>query len=193
MSFHAIVEEFPERRVYRIERAAYRALLGAGVFLSKRAELIRGVIVEMSPQNHPHARAVENLNALLFEAVARRARVRCQLPLVAADQSEPEPDLVVAAHDDGHDDHPSRPLLVVEVADATFRFDRIAKRELYAESGFPEYWIVDVARRRVEVYTQPMGAAYQQVSVVESDGAVTLSAFPDRSIPVAAMFEGVAT
>jgi Uma2 family endonuclease len=191
VSLHAVIEEFPERRVYRIDRRAWRAMIDAGVFRDRRAELIRGVIVEMSPQNHPHARVIENLTELLHEALRRRARVRCQLPVVAADESEPEPDLAVVARDDDGEDHPRSAQLVVEVADRSLRFDRVGKRPLYAESGFPEYWIVDIEHRRVEVYRGPTGSQYATCVVVELDGAVTIDAFPDVSIPVAAMFAGV--
>ncbi len=190
MSLHAIIEEFPERRVFPIDRATWRAMIDSGAFVGRRAELIRGVIVEMSPQNQPHARVIQNLTRLLFEALGRRADVRCQLPLVAIDHSEPEPDLAVVPIE-ALDDHPSAPHLVIEVSDSSLRYDRLAKRELYAESGYPEYWIVDLARRRVEVYRQPAGDAYATCEVIEADGSLVIAAFPDVRIALAAMFEAV--
>jgi Uma2 family endonuclease len=191
MSLHAIIEEFPERSIVRIDRRAWRALIDAGAFAGRRAELIRGVIVQMSPQNPPHARVIQNLTRALFEALGRRADVRCQLPVVAADESEPEPDLAVVPMETASGDHPRVVHLVVEVADSTLRFDRAAKRPLYAESGFPEYWIVDVERRQIEVYRHPEGQSYATCSVVDADSEATIAAFPDVRVAVSALFVGV--
>ena len=47
----------------------------------------------------------------------------------------------------------SAPDLVVEVlSPRTTARDRTVKRERYAHYGVPEYWIIDLDRRRVEVY-----------------------------------------
>jgi Uma2 family endonuclease len=47
----------------------------------------------------------------------------------------------------------SAPDLVVEVlSPSTAARDRTVKRERYAHYGVPEYWIIDLGRRRVEVY-----------------------------------------
>lgn len=165
-------------------------MIDAGAFIGRRAELIRGVIVEMSPQNEPHARVKRNLLRLLFDAVGHRADVLYQAPVLAADESEPEPDLAVVPMDDS-DEHPRHPHLVIEVSDSTLRYDRVGKRPLYAESGFPEYWIVDLAKRRVEVYRGPKGDEYATCEVVEADGSLAIAAFPDVRIAVAAMFRAV--
>jgi len=41
------------------------------------------------------------------------------------------------------------------VADATLDFDRQRKQILYARAGIPEYWIVNLIDRCVEVYRGP--------------------------------------
>ena len=43
--------------------------------------------------------------------------------------------------------------LLVEVSDKTYPKDSGPKRRAYAKRGIPAYWIVDVNRRVVEVYT----------------------------------------
>jgi len=45
----------------------------------------------------------------------------------------------------------------MEVADATLHHDRESKGPLYAAARIPEYWIVNLVDRQVEVYTQPRG------------------------------------
>jgi Uma2 family endonuclease len=46
------------------------------------------------------------------------------------------------------------PRLVIEVlSPSTARFDRVTKRRRYQRSGIPDYWIVDLDARLVEVWT----------------------------------------
>lgn len=44
---------------------------------------------------------------------------------------------------------------MIEVSDATLRRDRGIKLRSYARAGIRVYWIVDLAGRSVEVYTEP--------------------------------------
>ena len=46
-------------------------------------------------------------------------------------------------------------MLVVEVAESSYRIDHGYKASLYARAGVPEYWIVDVVREGVEVHREP--------------------------------------
>ena len=51
--------------------------------------------------------------------------------------------------------HPSRPALVVEVAESSLTFDREHKGSLYARGGLRDYWIVNLVDRALEVYREP--------------------------------------
>lgn len=44
---------------------------------------------------------------------------------------------------------------MIEVADATLRRDRGIKKRLYARAGIPVYWVVDVNKLQIEVYSHP--------------------------------------
>lgn len=127
----------------------------AGLFEGERVELWKGVIVQESPHKSPHASAVQRLTELFLIALApaRRASVRVQLPLALSDDSEPEPDLAIVERGDYRDAHPSRALLVVEVSDSSLDDDRGFKAEAYAAAGVPEYWVVDVRARTIEIHT----------------------------------------
>ena len=46
--------------------------------------------------------------------------------------------------------------LLVEVAEATLERDRKLKKRLYARAGIPAYWIVNLAERKIETYSQPV-------------------------------------
>lgn len=180
---HPVVEHHPER-IYRITRADWARMIEAGVFVGRRAELIRGVIVETSPQNNPHSWAIVTLNRILVLALADRAEVRPQLPLIAVDESEPEPDLAIVPHVPRRREHPRSAHLVIEVSDSTLGYDRTTKAELYAESGFPEYWIVNVEAEQLEVYDRPKGRQYTRRRTFGRGRSVAIAAFPDVRVPV---------
>jgi len=51
--------------------------------------------------------------------------------------------------------HPRFAALVVEVAESSLAYDRREKALLYARAGIAEYWIVNLAERRLEVHREP--------------------------------------
>jgi Uma2 family endonuclease len=82
-------------------------------------------------------------------------------------------------------DAPARDaLLVVEVAHSSQEKDRILKAPLYAQAGIRNYWLVDVDRRKVEVYTQPSGRRYRKVQVLTRRETLRATGLPRISIPV---------
>ncbi len=50
--------------------------------------------------------------------------------------------------------------LVVKVSDTTYQRDRYEKFPAFARAGIPVYWIVNLARRCIEVYTHPSPEGY---------------------------------
>ena len=57
--------------------------------------------------------------------------------------------------------------------------------KIYAETVVPEYWIVDLVGRAVEVYTEPRDGRYATVIRIDDDGVLRPAAFPEVAIPVA--------
>jgi Uma2 family endonuclease len=185
-------EALRPERMRPLRRVEYDRLVDAGVFEDERVELLRGVLVTMSPQGNLHAWITAELTRLLIVQLAElglgeRFVVRPQLPYAASDDSEPEPDLAVVPHQAFGDPHPDRALLVIEVADSSLRKDRDIKRDIYAEAGVPEYWIVDVGGRAVEVHTEPRDGAYRSVVRVGLDGVLAPTRLPGVTVPVAAI------
>jgi Uma2 family endonuclease len=155
--------ELPARR--RFTRQEYQRLGELGLFEGERLELIDGEIVcKMTPQHSPHAAAIRRVEEALRAAFGQGFDVRVQLPLALAQHSEPEPDVSVVAGSfaDYEREHPASAVLVVEVADSTLRFDRSAKASLYAAAEIPEYWIVNLAERVVELHSEPRPDASQR-------------------------------
>lgn len=64
-------------------------------------------------------------------------------------------------------------LLLIEVSDSTLRYDLEDKARLYAKHRIQEYWVVDVANRRIVRHRMPHRGGYAQCDQVAS-GAVPL-------------------
>ena len=180
--------DVPPPRQRRITRDEYHRMERIGLFHGERVELIHGILLQMAPIGPPHADVVDFLNELFVPRLARRAKVRIQQPLLAWDESEPEPDVALVRPGRYSGSHPDEAFLVVEVAETSLDYDRNTKAPLYARSGVAEYWIVDLADRSVLVHTGPAEEGYQQVSRVGVDGSVAPAAFPDVTVAVADLF-----
>ena len=143
----------------------YYRMADAGVFgPDERTELLDGEIVVMTPPGERHASMVDRLNMLLAGSAGERFIVRVQNPLRLGKRSEPQPDVTVLRYRDDFyaSCHPGAgdALVVVEVADSSLRLDRGYKRGLYAREGVQEFWLVDVKRGTITVYSDPAGAEF---------------------------------
>ena len=177
-------DQLSPERVRPLRRSEYERLVEAGAFEDERVELLRGVLVEMSPQGGPHAGVSARIANLLILALGEGVEVRTHSPFAAGEDSMPEPDVMVVPSG-SMNEHPSRALLLVEVAHSSLRKDRGIKAALYAEAQVPEYWIVDLDGRTVEVHTRPVDAAYQSLAHVGEDGVLRSDTLPAVAIPVA--------
>jgi Uma2 family endonuclease len=163
----------PELLTEGLSRAQYDALVEAGHFRDEPVELLEGVLVRMSPQGVDHARAVDRIATSIMLRLyldhGEAYRVRQEKPFAASDDSEPEPDIAVvdAATDTWGAGHPSQAHLVVEVADTSRRVDLVHKPRIYAASGIPEYWVVDLPRRTVVRHAQPTDSDRRAYVIVE--------------------------
>src|SRR5438093_2356221 len=128
--------EMTERdlRTKRWKRTEYERLVDNGIFVAVR-------LVERA----------------LARAFGEGWDVRAQGPIALDDASEPEPDVAVVRGEprDYAEAHPADPVLVVEVALTSLGLDREHKSSLYARAGRPEYWIVNLVDRVLEVRREP--------------------------------------
>ena len=76
------------------------------------------------------------------------------------------------------------PLLVVEVSETTLAYDRGEKLQLYARQQVPEYWIVNLMDRQLELHRDPTGLVYATTRLHRPGEAVTCLADPTFSIKV---------
>ena len=154
----------------------YHRLGDAGILNEDdRVELIEGELVEMAPIGGEHATVVSALTMILVRQCDPSQLVHVQNPLRLDRTSEPQPDLVLARYVRGARDVPNfkDALLVIEVSDSTYQYDRKIKAPLYARAGVPELWIVDCQNKRVEVHSLAKNGEYENVSI--ADETATLS------------------
>lgn len=180
-----------ERRWTRLE---YERLVELGMFEGEPLELIGGQLVIAEPQYPYHASGITRLDYAVRAILPPGWTVRTQMPVALDDESEPEPDLVVVPGVPGDYDtaHPSRAVLVVEVAESSLPFDRERKASLYARAGVADYWILNLVDRMLEVHRDPVadpaavfGWRYRSITTLAPPAAVAPLAFPATSIPVA--------
>ena len=171
-------------------------MLEAGFFTGERFELIDGDLIDKMGQNPPHAGAIQLCMALLVKIFGVE-RVRVQLPIEAGpadrERSVPEPDLAVLAEvkPDFSRRHPNGQelALLVEVADTTLRHDAVTKRDLYARSDVPEYWVLDLNSRRLIVHRE-LDAGLAQYASIQSyteDQAISIGSPLGQSISVSSL------
>jgi Uma2 family endonuclease len=174
--------------VKRWTREEYDRLIAAGILSpEERIELLDGELVRMWPQNPAHALAIRNVEEALRGIFRTGFDVRVQLPFIASDASEPEPDVaVVRGHRrDYFATHPAAAVLLVEVSDSTLDYDRRRKGLTYAQADVLDYWIVNLIDRLVEVYRDPTVAhGYRTVTRHHPGDAISPLSAPSASILV---------
>lgn len=188
-------DQEPTYTLRRWTREEYDRMVEAGILTTRdKVQLIEGEIVEMSPQTPPHVATTHHLlHRVLGSLFPTAPHVRHQAPLALSDRSEPEPDLAVVpgAPQDYRHVHPATALLLVEVSLSSLTYDRTTKAHVYARARIPEYWIVNLRDRCVEVYRDPVvsmpdaaSAHYATVTSYTSGQRITPLAAPDATIAV---------
>jgi Uma2 family endonuclease len=167
-----------------LRRVEYDQLIALGHFQDERIELLDGALVRMSPIGPPHTATVTRLTELLVLTFVGKARVQVQGPFAASELSEPEPDVCVIPLGDYDSEHASRAYLIIEVAESSLSRDRARKARLYAGCNVPEYWIVNLVERAVEVLTEPVAGAYQRTKLFHKGERITLVEFPHVALAV---------
>jgi Uma2 family endonuclease len=138
----------------------YHRLIESG-FLSEndRVELVRGELIKMTAKGTPHTVCNAILCRTLDRLLGDRGAIRGQDPITLPNNSEPEPDVIIARGKDedylAHHPYAEDILLVIEISDSTLDYDQKAKLSLYAEAGINNYWIVNLPVRQLERYSQP--------------------------------------
>ena len=153
--------------LFRWTKDQFRTAADAGWFADRKAELLGGLVFTATP-NPPHMTATLNLEDLFANLLSRVqwfiAREIPRSRWVAGCLSPTSPSKCRNPRD-----HYTRQLpthrdvaLIVEVSDSTYARDRGRKYRRHARRRIPVYWIVDLNRSLVEVYTDPGPRGYRR-------------------------------
>jgi len=180
-------------RRHRLTATEYRRMGEVGILRADaRVELIEGEIIDMTPTGSRHAGVVRHIARLFERAIGDSAVVSIQSPVSLSDRSEPEPDIaLLSPRTDFYKSAHPRPadvLLIVEVADASLRYDRQVKVPLYARHGVTEVWIVDLERNVLTQYRDPEGERYRTATSLAELAAVELAALPGVRLDLRGVF-----
>jgi len=182
------------KRWTRVECATLQA---SGLLNQLHLELVEGELIDKMGKNRPHVNGLSLMYAWLVEVFGRRF-VNPEAPIDVSPEdnpsNEPEPDIIVLNRDLSHfqsaNPGPQDLYLVVEVADTTLHFDLTTKAALYARAGIVEYWVLDVAGRRLIVHRHPQSGKYSVVLVYSQQEAVAPLAAPHALFKAADAFPG---
>ncbi|KYC39555.1 hypothetical protein WA1_32160 [Scytonema hofmannii PCC 7110] len=176
----------------------YHRLIELG-FLTEgdRVELIQGELISMTAKGTPHTVCASILCRQLDRLLGDRAVIRGQDPITLPNQSEPEPDVVIARGTDedylAHHPYPEDILLAIEISDKTLDYDQTTKLSLYAEAGVSNYWIVNLQERQLECYSQPyqniqQKFGYLNKQIVLSHQEIPIPGFEDTLLNLNRIF-----
>lgn len=167
----------------------YAQIIAAGVIgEDDRLELLEGEIVEMSPIGPSHSSCVVRLTGLLYKLDSPHILIRVQDPIHLGEYSQPQPDIsLVQWREDyyakGHPE-PEDILLLIEIAESSYSYDRDMKLPLYARAGISEVWIVALLQQTVDVYRGPSKAGYRETRQLRRGDALSALNLPDLSLTV---------
>jgi Uma2 family endonuclease len=180
----------PLKIPHRFTAEEYHRLGETGILgEDDRVELIEGEVIDMAPIGHFHAGLASAFIRRLGYPTEGRAVPWAQNPIALGPRSEPQPDFALLRH--RADSYKSRlptaadVLLLVEIADTSLRYDREVKIPLYARHGIPEYWIVNIPGKAVEVHRDPdpEQGRYRETRIV-AEGLLAPACFPDLALDV---------
>lgn len=165
----------------------YHSMIKSGLLDNRQVELIKGEIVEISPEGEAHAYFSSEAEEYLRELLGTRATIRSGKPITLPNYSEPEPDIAIVQKLGreylSHHPHPENVFWLIEYSNTSLEKDLNIKTRIYAEIGIKEYWVVNLKKRQLIVFRQPQDAEYAFKSTL-SEGLVYPLAFPEVAIAV---------
>ena len=169
----------------------YHQMIDIGLLDDRKVELLRGEIIEMSPEGVPHSFYCRQTGEYLRQLLIDRAIISEAHPITLPNNSEPEPDIAIiqmpaVLYRDRHP-HVSDIFWLIEVSNSTLIKDLGMKKDIYAKAGISEYWVMNLQESVLIVFRNLTESGYQSENRFDS-GTISPLAFPDLSIDVQRLF-----
>mgnify|MGYP001788121991 CR=1 FL=1 len=169
----------------------YHQMIESGLLAERSLELINGEIIEMSPEGVSHSFYCRGTAKYLRLLLGNRAEVSEAHPITLPNDSEPEPDIAIVRSPDTlyqtRHPFPEDIFWLIEIANSTLAKDLGVKRELYAQAGIPEYWVMNLQTSELVIFRDLIDNKYRS-EICLNDGDISPLAFPDLSIDISRLF-----
>ena len=165
----------------------YHRMIVMGIVDDRRVELLKGEIVEISPEGESHAYFSSEAGEYLSRLLGDHAMIRQSKPITLPNNSEPEPDIAIMQRLGReylkHHPNPENVFWLIEYSDSSLNKDFEIKSKVYAEVKIPEYWVVNLKKRQLVVFRDPQDWEYASKSTL-AEGTICSLAFPDVAVSV---------
>ncbi|MFO1149332.1 MAG: Uma2 family endonuclease [Alsobacter sp.] len=170
------------RRAFTV--AEVEAMQEQGIFHpDEKFELVEGEIVPLQSKSPVHEMIKETLNRLLVRNLPDGLWVGVERTIFLSPTTALDPDISLfeERHKAEKVDGP-RLILAIEVSHSALAYDKGLKARLYSRYGVPEYWVIDVKRRRTIVHRGPKGDKWESIEAWGEDVVLAHPAVPGFSL-----------
>jgi Uma2 family endonuclease len=165
----------------------YHRIVATGLLADRRVELLQGDIVKMPPESPHHAFTCGEKAQYLRTLLGDLALVREAHPITLPNNSEPQPDLAIVippAHNYRHSHpQPADIYWLIEIANTTVDIDLTIKRDIYAQAGILEYWVLNIRDGILIIFRDLFEGMYRRAEQHHS-GNISPLAFPTLQIDI---------
>ena len=142
----------------------------------------------MAPIGSLHASVVTTLSMFFARQVGELAIVSTQNPISLPPDNEPQPDmLLLKPRPDRYRNALPTALdvmLLIEVSDTTFKYDREIKLPVYARHGIVEVWLIDLKGGILEIHREPGSKGYRKLLRPERSEIVAPALISEARLPL---------
>ncbi|WP_008313119.1 Uma2 family endonuclease [Leptolyngbya sp. PCC 6406] len=165
----------------------YHQAIDAGLFDDQPIELLRGDLIVTPPEGKLHAYYNSEVGDYLRALLGSRGKIREAHPITLPNDSEPIPDLAIVKPLGAvyleHHPYPGDIFWLIEFSKATLSPDLTVKRAIYAEAGIPEYWVVNLNHKELNVF-RDLDNGHYTIEETYTTGHVSPCAFTNIEISV---------
>jgi len=119
--------------------------------------------------------------------LGEHVKIRDAKPITLPNNSEPAPDVAIVKPLGEiyleHHPYPEDIFWIIEFSKATLSKDLGEKKEIYAEAGIIEYWVVNLKTPQLQVFCDLKNGQYT-TELILTTGTISPLAFPDISVQV---------
>lgn len=153
----------------------------------EKFELVEGEIVPLQSKSPVHELIKETICRQMVEHCPKDLWFGVERTIFLSDSTALDPDIsLFRASDKLKKVDGKMLLLAIEVAQSSLAYDRGLKARLYARYGVPEYWVIDVKRRRTFVHTGPKeDGSWGSVVELEASEPLTHATMPGFRLALA--------